>query len=411
MEEKKEESEHSEEIQKHNNFNAGARHHLAPDHALLTQITENVFDPDTLLNIDKQELLRAFKNPYQSRFTKPLKPQQIVDKAKFAEENPKSIKKEFKALAEVESIFENTAFDDSLFEEKEGNNIIRNFRGIESVQKRNYVNTGNYRIESNKEQDIINHFVHAHYITDPVTRIPEKFISSQSPKERVIGNFLRMILFKKIALVVMLCQYSEFEVIGGKSKCSMYLPDSGKQLQFGGYIIRNIGESEHNGLGSYISHYEIKLSEAFSIGGKSQLDLRGTTHRFTHLHYYLWPDMGVPELDQIEPIFVKFDETMAAFPNRPVLVHCSQGVGRTGTLEALFFLRELMNEYKQKIRKRKISILRSKPTFSIFNLVLSLRQMRQSSVYTVAQYTALYQYLETLFNKAAEEGFSDFKTI
>lgn len=67
----------------------------------------------------------------------------------------------------------------------------------------------------------------------------------------------------------------------------------------------------------------------------------------------------------------------------PIAVHCSAGIGRTGTLLVLYFLIELVT-YQQ---------ANSLPVqASIFGTVRSVREQRAGSVQTLEQYNFIYEY-------------------
>lgn len=67
--------------------------------------------------------------------------------------------------------------------------------------------------------------------------------------------------------------------------------------------------------------------------------------KLTHLQYLEWPDMGVPEIKEGDDIFDILISNVDKFYNiwdnnlqnngfSPIVVHCSAGVGRTGTFLA-----------------------------------------------------------------------------
>lgn len=62
----------------------------------------------------------------------------------------------------------------------------------------------------------------------------------------------------------------------------------------------------------------------------------------TQLHYTGWPDHGVPSGESMKC----FGQTLEMFsdfialsePNEKVVVHCSAGIGRTGTIVTLMYI-------------------------------------------------------------------------
>ena len=109
--------------------------------------------------------------------------------------------------------------------------------------------------------------------------------------------------------------------------------------------------------------------------------------------------------------FEKYDDND---PIPPIVVHCSAGIGRTGTLIALFNIIEsllytvdeqnyqdvstslLTNEYMIKNFKQ---VIHHPLRISVFGCVRKLREQRMNMVKTFEQYTFIYGFLERWLNK------------
>lgn len=73
--------------------------------------------------------------------------------------------------------------------------------------------------------------------------------------------------------------------------------------------------------------------------------------------------------------------------NSPVLVHCSAGIGRTGSFIALFYLFEQVSRYIDH------GMDAHEVGFSIFGLIRNLREQRMGMVQTSVQYEMIYRLL------------------
>ena len=71
----------------------------------------------------------------------------------------------------------------------------------------------------------------------------------------------------------------------------------------------------------------------------------------------------------------------------PVLVHCSAGVGRTGTLIALYHMIKVTQALKKLSR------------ISVFGTVRRLREQRWGMVQTKDQYDFLYKFMDFWIKK------------
>ena len=68
----------------------------------------------------------------------------------------------------------------------------------------------------------------------------------------------------------------------------------------------------------------------------------GTVRTIQHFQFTTWPDHGVPERPQTLVRFVKAFREKVTPEQRPVVVHCSAGVGRSGTFIALDRILQVM---------------------------------------------------------------------
>ncbi|KAH9496275.1 hypothetical protein Btru_017967 [Bulinus truncatus] len=182
----------------------------------------------------------------------------------------------------------------------------------------------------------------------------EKFIASQGPNKLIIEDFVRMLWEQKVDKVVMLTNLME----EGKQKCEQYWPDE---------------------LEVAIGEFKVKLKTTDTLADfvirKLEIIKPGeTAHFFTQFHFTSWPDRGVPPTPWS---LVDFEQRVSLFPSQnPVVVHCSAGVGRTGTFIALHNV-----------------ICQAKETGSVdfYNAVWKLRQDRVNMVQTVEQYIFLHE--------------------
>lgn len=104
-------------------------------------------------------------------------------------------------------------------------------------------------------------------------------------------------------------------------------------------------------------------------------------------HYTTWPDHGVPS--SVHPIIelVRLMRDVQSTESRPILVHCSAGCGRTGTICSIDYVWALLRTGKLK------------EDFSLFEIISDMRRQRIAMVQTVEQYMLCYKAVSTLFEQ------------
>ncbi len=108
------------------------------------------------------------------------------------------------------------------------------------------------------------------------------------------------------------------------------------------------------------------------------------------MHFTGWPDHGVPDLDQVFDTF-QFMIQEVEKVSSPVVVHCSAGVGRTGTFITMYNLHYNLKKSKESDE--------SSINFNIWNLVRKLKEFRIMSVENILQYKFVYSYMSKLLLK------------
>ncbi|KAL6261513.1 hypothetical protein P5V15_006601 [Pogonomyrmex californicus] len=152
-------------------------------------------------------------------------------------------------------------------------------------------------------------YINANYITG--YKKDKHYIATQGPKPNTVVDFWRMIWQENVLIICMLTNVVE----NGKTKCEQYWPDIGKKKKYGDIIVLN---ARHNVFADYcLRTFHVTYGEE--------------TRKIEHLHYTAWPDHGVPMYTHSVVTYLK--KLLATPPgNGPVVVHCSAGVGRTGTI-------------------------------------------------------------------------------
>lgn len=114
----------------------------------------------------------------------------------------------------------------------------------------------------------------------------------------------------------------------------------------------------------------------------------------SQLQVISWHDHSIPDnakgFDTIEIILNFIDDYKSKFPRSPVVVHCSAGIGRTGTLIAIYNIYRTISLIDKFNKENKNKIV---PFFSVFNVVRKLREQRYGMVTDSSQYKYIYNFL------------------
>ncbi|GIY37360.1 tyrosine-protein phosphatase non-receptor type 12 [Caerostris darwini] len=194
------------------------------------------------------------------------------------------------------------------------------------------------------------------------------YIAAQGPLPNTVIDFWRMIWVCDVQVVVMACNEKE----SGKNKCENYWPCKGEIKHYGNISVELIETSQ------ICPDFLVR-----TLLVKCDSEMRDV-YQF---HYTSWPDHGIP--DTVQPILelVRLMRDCQASETVPIVVHCSAGCGRTGTICAVDFVWACL-------RQGKLS-----EDFSLFQIALELRRQRIAMIQTKEQYILAHKAIAALFEQ------------
>lgn len=168
-------------------------------------------------------------------------------------------------------------------------------------------------------------------------------------------------------------------VEGGRRKCEPYFPpDSGVQSRVGRTIIKLVSKEERPD--RRVSQLELEEDD-------------GKTRRVIHVEYLGWRDHGVPsDTDgaiQFVREMVELNDSIDA--TAPVLLHCSAGVGRTGTVITLASLLPLIDSRATTFNNETSPLGPLQNADPVASVIDALRDQRCTMVQTAQQEAWCYQ--------------------
>nr|XP_035118594.2 receptor-type tyrosine-protein phosphatase eta [Callithrix jacchus] len=200
-------------------------------------------------------------------------------------------------------------------------------------------------------------YINANYM--PGYHSKKDFIATQGPLPNTLKDFWRMVWEKNVYAIIMLTKCVE----QGRTKCEEYWPS--KQAHDYGDI-------------TVAMTSEIVLPE-WTIRDFTVKNIQTSeSHPLRQFHFTSWPDHGVPDTTDllINFRYLVRDYMKQSPPESPILVHCSAGVGRTGTFIAI---------------DRLIYQIENENTVDVYGIVYDLRMHRPLMVQTEDQYVFLNQ--------------------
>ncbi|KAM3859892.1 receptor-type tyrosine-protein phosphatase H-like [Diretmus argenteus] len=209
-------------------------------------------------------------------------------------------------------------------------------------------------------------YINANYM--PGCNSNRQYIAAQGPLPSTVNDFWCLIWEQSVKGVVMVTNCTE----GGRVKCEQYWPLDYTPCRYGDLLVTIISEQPE-------PNWTLR---EFAMKNKQT----GEERAVKHFHFTAWPDHGVPDgteaLIQFRGLVREHIENEGG--RTPTLVHCSAGVGRTGTIIALDVLLQQLQGEKE---------------VGIAAFVHKMRLSRPLMVQTESQYVFLHQCIMNTLQK------------
>jgi len=241
------------------------------------------------------------------------------------------------------------------------------------------------------DDDPVSTYINANFVAGALGN-PNQYIAAQGPLQDTAWDFWRMVWEQRSNVIIMTTGLVE----GDRNKCFPYWPqEEGEMMQCkyetpkGSALVWFTLTNE--GIEESVDGKYVKTTILIRKGGEEDEDsINYDARTVEHFWYNTWPDHGVP--DDYGAVVGMLNNVRSVSNGQPWVVHCSAGVGRTGSFIGIDIGMDLLKRYG------KVDVL---------DLVTHMRKCRGQSVQSPQQALFVFWTLEQFaaqWNKAHQSG-------
>jgi len=237
-------------------------------------------------------------------------------------------------------------------------------------------------------------YCNASLISKSLTNSPKTdYIATQAPLRSTISHFYHMCIQQNVNIIIMLTPLAESDRYGNQIiKAEQYWTDVNQQMEIDHTLSIHCIECKH--INEYLVIRRLIL--------KNELDNK--FHLIIQFHLTNWSDHKSSNFESFEALMTVYRRYRNSFENgdlgiipppvqltnlssstisSPVVVHCSAGIGRTGTFCAIdIIIDQLLHQQCQ-----------PNSNVNVYQTVSNLRRARLGMVQTLSQYKFIWEFI------------------
>lgn len=277
----------------------------------------------------------------------------------------------------IRNLFKTSPYKDNLIKDPSCN------------QRKRYPTKFNYKYNVPNwvpDKDGCERYLDANKVINPYeNENPVSFIAGEAPQVKDYPLFARTLLGLMVPIIITIIEEPEVSV----SADGYWLPSTDHRAN-GKPFFENLKAVSDNG---FVKKSVLKVLDP-EVPDQSPGSEAMKENSLLHMHLYTWKDNTAPsqaEFGKLKDLFSEISAFRASYSLQKtdfwIFVHCSAGIGRTGTFIAAYYL---YTEYL-KAKEKGVAF-----NFSVFGLTAKLRTMRYNAIVRKEQYAFLYNFIEYL---------------